>query len=71
MIELLYYIGEILQETWWIILIMGFAFCIFMTISPDEEEWESLDDYYNHNPFKENTEVDLIDGHKPNLKDND
>jgi len=65
--ELIYYIGEILQETWWIALVMGVIACLFMQLAPKQEEWESLDDYYNPNPFVDNTEVDKIDGHKPDL----
>lgn len=51
MIELLYYIGEILQEGWWIPVVMGVIACIVMHFAPKEEEWESLDEYYNPNPF--------------------
>jgi len=69
--ETIYYIGEIIQETWWIALIMGGISCLLMSLAPKQEEWECLDEYYNPNPFIDNTEVDPIDGHKPNLKDND
>jgi len=68
MIELLYYIGEILQEVWWLVLLMGVLAALFMQFAPKEEEWECLDDYYNPNPFINNPEVDPVDGSKPDLK---
>lgn len=69
--ELIYYIIEIIQETWWICLIIGIITAILMQFAPKEDEWESLNEHYNPNPFMDNHEVDPIDGHKPNLKDND
>lgn len=65
--SMIYYILEILKESWWISLLMGIIAVLFMIFAPKEEEWESLDDYYNYNPFADNTEVDPIDGSKPDL----
>jgi len=62
-----YYILEIIQECWWVALLMGLIAVVFMQFAPKEYEWESLDSYYNPNPFVDNTEVDPIDGSKPDL----
>ena len=60
------YIWEVISQAWPVILIMGVIFCVFLTIAPQKEEWESLDDYYYKKAF-DSKEVDNIDGHKPDL----
>ncbi len=66
--ETLMYIWEVLCQIWPIALIMGFISIPLLWIWFNEDsEYESLDDYYNPNPFIDNAEVDPIDGHKPDL----
>ena len=44
--ELLYYTAEILQETWWIALLMGVITVLFMHFAPKYEEYDSLLEKY-------------------------
>lgn len=54
---LFYYILEIIQETWWVALLMGLIAVVFMQFAPKKEEWESLDDYYNKEDINDESNI--------------